>query len=235
MSILKPALFFVSVVLLSSCNTNDIETPGRVQPRDIFFDYKIWGEEGKNEVTCLLQFRYRRESGRTVKLDSPSHVEVDGELISADSARLTGSFYEIQKPIHEFIGKHTITVKDVNDNEYIEEFTFQPFTLPQELPDTIYRNDLIFNIQGLKPIDYLRVIAIDTSFISDDINEIDTLKMGKLIISKEKLEKLVNGPVTLLLNKEEESPVKNGTARGGKISVTYSLKRQLILMDQPGE
>lgn len=233
MSTLKQAFLFISVSCLISCITNEPETQSAVLPKDIFFDYKIWAEEGKDEVTCLLQFRFRRETARTVKLDSPSRVEIDGELIIVDSARISGPFYEIQKPITDFIGKHTITVIDINKKEYTEEFNFQPFSLLIELPDTIYRDDWTFEIEGLQPVDYLRIIAIDTSFKSDDINEIDTVKNGKLVIAKEKLSTLVNGPITLLLNKEEERSVKNGTERGGKISITYGLKREFVLTDTP--
>ena len=231
MSTLKQTFFFIILTCLLSCITNEPETHSPVLSKDIFFDYKIWGEEGKEAVTCLLQFRFRRETARSIKLDSPERVEIDGELIIADSARITGPFYEIQKPINDFIGSHTITVIDINKKEYKEEFIFQPFSLLTEIPDTIVRDDWIFNIEGLQPIDFLRIIAIDTSFKSDDINEIDTVKNGKLIIAKEKLRTLVNGPVTLLLNKEDERSVKNGTERGGKISITYGLKREFILAD----
>jgi hypothetical protein len=226
---LKIAFFLLSISGFISCQLHEQESPKAVPAKDIFFDYKIWGEEGKDAVTCLLQFRFRREAGRTVKLDSGVRVEVDGELIQPDSARITGPFFEIQKPIDDFTGSHTITFIDLNKKEYTEEFIFRPFSLLTEIPDTIYRDDLIFDIEGLQPVDYLRIIAIDTLFKSEDINEIDTVKNGKLIILKEKLKKLVNGPVTLWLNKEEERPVKNGTERGGKISIMYGLKREFVL------
>lgn len=225
-------LIILSVSWLIACDTNEPSTQGAVLPKDIFFDYKIWGEEGKDAVTCLLQFRFRRETGRTVKIDTPGRVEVDGEIIIADSARITGPFYEIQKPISDFIGSHTITFFDINQKKYTEEFNFQPFSLNVEIPDTLYREDWYFDIAGLQPNDYLRIIAIDTSFASEDINEIDTVRNGKLIIAKAKLRKLVNGPVTLLLNKEEERSVKNGTERGGKVSITYGIKKEFILADR---
>jgi hypothetical protein len=234
LSTLKHIFFFILGFFLTSCITNEQKPSGAVRPKDIFFDYKIWGEEGKETVTCLLQFRFRRETGLAVKLDSPAWVEIDGELIIADSARITGPFYEIQKPIDEFIGRHRITVIDINKKEYSEEFIFMPFSLLTEIPDTLTRGDWTFDFEGMQPIDYLRIIAIDTSFYSDDINEIDTVRNGKLIIPKEKLRTLVNGPVTLLLNKEEERAVKNGTQRGGKISITYGIKREFVLIGGDG-
>jgi hypothetical protein len=70
---------------------------------------------------------------------------------------------------------------------------------------------------------------IDTAFLSRDINEIDTVKDGRLIIPSEKLNNLVDGPITLLLYRETERPIRNGTRAGGRIVVSYGLRRAFEL------
>jgi len=65
----------------------------------------------------------------------------------------------------------------------------------KEKAETIHRADLVLDLTDLNKEDYIRVIAIDTAFRSRGINEMDTIKNGRLIISKQLLKNLVNGPV----------------------------------------
>jgi hypothetical protein len=213
-----------------SCK-NDIGGSKDVNPQNIYFDYKIWGEEGKNDITCLFRYHFSGQNGISLLLNEPSRVELDGEKIPPDSAKLSGVFYEIQKPIVDFTGKHTITFTGIDNIQYKEDFHFRPFVLKSGPPSISTRKNWMFQLEGLQPIDYIRVIVIDTSFASNGINEIDTVRNGTLVIQKEKLNNLVNGPVTMVLFKEEEQPIKNGTKRGGKLSITYGLKRQFELKE----
>jgi hypothetical protein len=217
-------LFFIS------CK-NDVGGSKDVNPQNIYFDYKIWGEEGKDDISCLLRFHFSGQNGISLLLDKPSRVELDGVEIPADSAKLSGVFYEIQKPLVDFTGKHTITFTGIDNKQYKEDFHFQPFGLKKGPPQISQRQDWVFQFEGLQPVDYIRVILIDTSFASNGINEIDTVKNGTLVIQKERLNNLVNGPVTMVLFKEEENPIKNGTKRGGKLSITYGLKRHFELKE----
>ena len=88
--------------------------------------------------------------------------------------KVTGAYYEVQRPLVSFMGKHTINFTDLNNREYSEEFEFTPFSLEPDVPSTLNRGDLVFNFKGLDPVDYLSVVLTDTSFTSVDINDIDT-------------------------------------------------------------
>jgi hypothetical protein len=217
-------LFFIS------CKS-DVGGSKDVNPQNIYFDYKIWGEEGKDNITCLFRYHFSGQNGMSLLLNEPSRVELDGEKIQPDSAKRSGVFYEKQRPLVDFTGKHTVTFTGIDNKQYKEDFHFQPFVLKTGTSPIRARQDWVFQLEGLQPLDYLRVIVIDTSFASNGINEIDTIKNGTLVIQKEKLNNLVNGPVTMVLFKEEEQPIKNGTKRGGKLSITYGLKRHFELKD----
>src|SRR5262249_51799027 len=169
-----------------------------VDPDTIFFEYIIRGYEDDSNVTLYLQFRIGGPNGYTITLSDPAKVELDGEVIRVDSAKLTGAYYEIQKPAESFVGKHTITFTDFNKKVYSEEFEYKPFSLETDL-DEVNRQDLVFNLEGLEKEDYLHVSATDTSFTSRDIVEVDTARDGKLVIPAGKLRYLVDGPITLLL------------------------------------
>ena len=214
---------------ITSCNSNEIGSSKDVNPQAIYFDYKIWGDEGTDDITVMLQFRFGGANGTTLVLEDPSKVELDGVAIKADSSKMTGAFYEVIKPVKEFAGKHNIVFTDNNNRQYREEFSFQPIRLRTTVPAIIKRGDLVFELNGLNPEDYVRVLLTDTSFASNGINRVDTVRNGRVVINKSDLDSLINGAIHLELYKEDEKPVKNGTAEGGQLSITYGLKREFVL------
>jgi hypothetical protein len=204
----------VLLVLFFSCTSNEIGNSKDVNPDAVFFDYEVWAEEGKEDVTVNLQYRMGGKNGTTLVLDEPSKVTLDGEQLKVDSAKVTGAYYEIQKPSISFAGKHTISFIDLNKKEYKEEFEFSPFTLDPNVPLTLNRGDLVFNFKGLDSIDYLSVILTDTSFTSRDINDVDTVRNGRLVIKAERLSALINGPIHLQFFREQTLPLKKPTKEG---------------------
>src|ERR1051326_5737579 len=199
--------FIFFLLLESACQNNTVANKKKIDPDAVFFDYIIRGDEDDSNVTLYLQFRIGGPNGYSLTLKDPAKVELDGELIPVDSAKLTGPYYEIQKPAEAFTGKHTITFTDFNKKIYAEEFEYKPFSLETEL-DEVERGDLVFDLEGLEKEDYLHVSATDTSFTSRDIVELDTVTNGKLIIPARKLRNLVDGPITLLLSKETQKIIK---------------------------
>ncbi len=222
-------LFFSFSVFIFSCTSNEIGNSKDVNPEAVYFDYKVWGEEGKDDITVMLQYRFGGKNGTTLVLNDPAKVSIDGKQIPADSSKLTGAFYEVMYPINNFSGKHRISFTDLNMKKYEEEFEFRPFTLKTKIPAQLKRGDLVFEMEGLNAVDYIRVFATDTSFESPGINRIDTVKNGRILISMTDLESLVNGPINLEFYKEDERPVKKGTKEGGVIAITYGVKREFEL------
>jgi len=220
---------FIFLLFVSACRNIEIRNKKDVDPDAVFFEYIIRGDEDDSNVTLYLQFRIGGPNGFTLTLKDPAKVELDGELIEVDSAKLTGAYYEIQKPAESFAGKHTITFTDFNKKVHSEEFEYKPFSMESEL-DEVGRGDLVFDLEGLEKEDYLHVSATDTSFTSRDIVEIDTARDGKLVIPARKLKYLVDGPITLLLSKETQKIIRNEIR--GRITVSYGLKRELELGSQ---
>ena len=225
------AVWLVSILFLFSCTSDEIGSSKDVNPEAVFFDYEIWAEEGKEDVTVNLQYRMGGKNGTTLVLDEPSKAMLDGEQLQVDSAKVTGAYYEVQRQMASFPGKHSITFIDLNRKEYKEEFEFTPFILDPDVPATLNRGDLVFNFKGLDSIAYLNVLLTDTSFNSTDINDIDTVRNGRLLISAQRLSALVNGPINMQFHREMEKPIRNGTKEGGKLYIHYGLKREFELKD----
>lgn len=225
-------ILIATTLLYTACNSKKTGSKD-IDPQTIYFDYQVWGDEGTDAVTVMLQYRLAGKNGPTLLLEEPGKVELDGELIKADSSKITGAFYEIQKPVKEFTGKHTIVFTDINLKQYSEEFLFQPFAFVDPLPDSLPRGDITFELEGVEKKNYIRIVLTDTSRQHDGINRVDTVTNGRIIITEKDLRDISNGPVHLELIKEEERKVKNGTPEGGRMSISYGLKREFKLVNPP--
>lgn len=219
--------FLIGSLLLSACTDN--ENNGAKEETAPYAQYRIWGEEGRDNVTCLLRFKPSASSSQTFTLQQPARVQLDSEVLTADSSRLGGAYYEVQKPLANFAGDHTITFTAINGKKYTETFAFQPFTIANILPETISRTDLDLQLTGLKSGDQVRVFLLDTSFADNGMNDVQTVTNGRLKISQQQLSQLAPGPITLQLIREEERPLKNPPKNGGHISISYQITRDLEL------
>jgi hypothetical protein len=221
-------------LLIISCTDNEPSAPREVNPDDIFFDYQVRSEETDSFVTVMLQYRYRNARGSTVLLSPSLKVQLDGEAVKPDSSRLTGAYYEIRKPAAGFEGEHTITFMSGEQKEYKETFHFSRLSLAGEAPDTIPvprsgDNDWVFQLEGAGNQEYIRVVLTDTARYHEGINRVDTVQNGRLVITAKELQRFARGPVHLELIREEERKLSNGPARGGRIALEYTLRREYIL------
>jgi len=227
----KPFSFIIALSLFCFVACTNIETPRKknATPPSIFFDYKIRAQENDSNVSVYLLYRINGPGGNTIKLSDPANVQLDGDTIAVDSAKLTGAFYDVEKPAQSFQGRHTIVFTDFDSKQHSVEFVYKPFTLKTKIPSTIKRGDLTFDFAGLANEDYVRVILADTSFMSPDLHEIDTIMNNRLVIPENKLKNLVNGPVVLLLSKEIERPVHSDARTHGRIMISYGMQREFEL------
>ena len=226
-------LFLALVLLFTSCQNNAEKKEAEgINPNAIYYDYRVWGEEEKENVTVMLQYRYGEEDGEAIFLDEPSKVSLDGMELKPDSAKLTGVFYEAIKPISEFKGAHTIVFTDSRQKEHKVEFSFQPFTLASELPAQVKKRPFIIKLANFpEKRTRIQLVMIDTSYITPDVNEEFEIERGEISIDKDKLANLFVGPVTLEIYLEEEKNLRSASRAGGRILITYGLRRQFEFVE----
>ena len=222
-------LFLFLLFSGTSCLNRQLDEEG-VNPDTIYFDYKITANESDDNLTVMLQYR-DGEDGDAIAIKEPGAVLLDGEPMSATNTKMSGTFYEVHKPIAAFAGKHNIVFRTIDKKEYKEEFNFRPVSLSTAFADTFRRNDLALELDGLDTADFIRVLMTDTSFKNEGINRVDKVLNGRLVITKADLENLANGPIQLEFIREYERSVKNGTEEGGRLQITYSIKREFFLKD----
>lgn len=218
-------IVLLAIFFLHSCTDEDGAPAKKQGSTNIFFDYQVSGDEGRDDVTCLMRFQEGDADGDAVLLPS---VEVDGQPVSPDSARITGVYYEVRRPLTEFVGVHRISFTDSKKNKVEQEFTFSPFTLKTDLPPQVSRSNLVLDLDGVEKGTDIRLVLTDSSFESPDINK--TVRFtGPIRLDPLILQKLVNGPIILLINSEGERRIWNNAR--GRISISYGLQREFELVD----
>ncbi len=233
---IRTADFFVLLAIclpaiLVSCKSKDKNLPAKNVTDNIYFDYKISAEEGYDNLTVLLKYRDGDKTGEAFSPAVLENVKLDEEILVADSSKMNGVFYEIQKPISVFAGKHYITFSTTDGSAYKEEINFSPMLLTTRIPETIHREDLVLDFAGLENEDFVRIVLTDTSFFNDGINRIDTILNNQLILSKKDLENLADGPILLEFIREFERPIKNAGEAGGRVRINYTLRRSFNLQN----
>src|SRR6476620_870230 len=181
-------LFVFPLIVLSSCLNNDKEKKNEgPDPNGIYYDYRISAEEGKDNVTVMLQYRYGGEDAPSFALEEPSNVSLDGITPKPDSAKLAGVFYELMKPIESFRGKHTIVFTDSREKEHKVRFSFETFSLVNEIPDQINKKPYTIQLANFPTVQTkIQLVMVDTSFATDDVNEELTIEKGEIFIDEHK-------------------------------------------------
>lgn len=222
-------LFFGFAAIVAGCTNRD-KTNNKTSFGQFYFDYSITGEEGNENVTCVFQYKYGDEEGKAVNIQ-PAKVELDGQPVETDSAKLSGFFYEVQKPIDSFAGKHSI-VFITPEKKYSNEFQFSLFTIEEELPEKMQRKPFTIHLKNFPSGEKsVRLILLDTAFESSGFNDKVPVINGKVNIDEYILSTIKKGPVVLELYLEQELPLKQRTPAGGKISITYGLKKEFELVN----
>jgi hypothetical protein len=210
-------------LIFLSCNGEDKKAPVAQAASDLYLDYKVAAEETAEYAVVLVHFRKGGAEANAIALEEGSQVSLDGQPLVADSARLAGVYYEAQLPLADFAGPHKIVYTDKQGQNFEQSFQFVPLTIA-DMPPVIEREDLNLDLGQSGQNSRIQVIVTDTSFSTADINEEYKAGKGQIVISKDALKKVANGPLTLELVKEEVTPLPNG-----RLVINYTLRRELEL------
>lgn len=222
------SVLLLSSLLITSCGDTD-RKEGWGSSDGMYATYSIWGEEDKELATVFFQFQKEGSRGMATSLKHPSKIFLDGTIMTADSAKETGAFYELQIPSDDFAGVHKILFIDEDKTEYEEEFLFRPFSLKNVIADSLKRKDLVLYFEGLPDSATIRVVITDTALDGEGINEEIMVKNNQLDLRK-LLPVVANGPIMMQLFREEEKLLNKSYGKA-LVSLRYSLKREFELKD----
>lgn len=229
---MKKLLPFSCFLFLLACtNEQEAKTVDMPSAGGIYQNFLVSGEEGREAVTVRLQFHEGGRDGDAILLHKPVNVFLDDTPLPPDSTKFNGVYYEVSVPVADFTGRHTIRFTGNDGKEYKEEFNFAPFTLAKEIPEAVKKEPFAIQLKGVgEASEFIRLVIVDTSMQSADVNEDVLMEEGRIVITEDHLANLTDGPVYLELYREQEQLVRNKAKGGGKLVIAYALKRQLTLL-----
>jgi len=221
-------LLFMVFLSVYSCSSRDKKHNGPASPELLYLDYQLNAEAGDDKLT--LKFRFLdEEDGDVFSLPAGAGLFLDGEELQADSTKGSGVFYEVHKEMETFAGIHEVELRNQGKTLLTDHFSFRPIRPVYDIPDTIDRGDLLLELEGLEPEDYIRTTATDTAFYNPGVNRLDTIKNGQYFLAANELGKLHSGPVQLLLQREWELYLEGENGPRGKKSLNFLLKKEIYL------
>ena len=212
---------------LIACNDND-KVGAQTDLNDIYADYKVFGEEENETVTVLLQFRAGGADGKTIVIKSPGKVTIDGTPLQADSAGVSGAYYEAAFPLASFEGAHTIMFESPDGKRHRQPFKFSSFKFKDEPATAVQMKARRFYLEGLPDTAKLRLLMTDTSFATRDVNLETEIQDGSILITDQMWRALKPGPLFLEIYREESKGISGFSKSGGSITIHYGLKREFI-------
>jgi hypothetical protein len=226
-------LLFCSFFLpwLTSCQNDEVGRNNAAEEDGLYYDYQVSAEEGREEATMRLQYKDGDENGETLAMEKPAKVLFDGAELAADSSRFTGTYYELIKPVAELSGGHSIVFIDAKGGEHKVEFSFQLFSLVEELPGRMPARPFTIHFSDFPSSPTtVRVVMTDTSLQSAGVNEELLVEEGTLTIDESLLNHLTEGPVTMEISREEIQPIQTLAGEKGRLLLSYALRRQFELV-----
>lgn len=213
----------LSASFLTACSSNEIGDSKDVNQDKIYMDYSISHTEGDENVDITCQFRFAGNAGTTLVLSEGSKVEFDGEMLKADSSVGGGAFYNIQKPVSDFYGKHTIRFINTSGKQFDNEFTFSPFSITNSNMEADRTKDLRISYRSapLTKEDYAEVYSTgtDSSFHYSQ----DGSDSSIIIPAKELLRQKANS-LSVECKLYREIDLQQSASEGGVIRVRQELK-----------
>ena len=219
------------IIVLNSCTNDRDDRPVEISASKLYLDYQVNADEESGLVTVKLEFHAGGRNGPGIEIPTPGKVELDGQALTAERSKLGGAYYEYSSAASDFEGKHAIHFNSGDGRYDTTAFEFATIMLRNQLPDSLHRSDLVFELEGLDSVDYVQVLLSDTSFYSRGIDRTDSVRQGRVLIGMEELDAVKNGPVQLEFYREAERRLRPTNGISGKIYFSYGIKRQFYLVD----
>ncbi|MEP7236472.1 MAG: hypothetical protein ABI685_01350 [Ferruginibacter sp.] len=225
MQVQKPVLAAILFLMVgaSSCDNTEIGNSSDVNQDKIYMNYSISAYEESGNVDLNFQYRFAGSGGTTLLLNEPSQIELDGEKLKADSSKAMGVFYNANKDLSRFFGKHTIVFTDFNGKKFENIFDFAPFTI-NAIPETVDRNkDLVisFNTLPLGTNDNVEVNSYDTD---SSFHYEMTKHSSSITIPAEEFKRQKQATFSLDFELFKDIPLTTTASEGGSLKMYYRLK-----------
>jgi hypothetical protein len=221
------AYLITASLVFVACNSTEIGESKDIEPNAIAQQINVDYKENEG-LSAKIRFRVSGLNGTTLVLNQPAKVALNNDALSVDSSKYYGAYYG--KSLGSGIGTHQFAYTDKAGKTYKNSFTFNGFGLKNNIPSSISKSqDLSIAINGVSSTESVEYNVKDTSFGNDIAGKVNLIN-GNLIISKNNLSKLKNGPIFIDISCQKEQPIKEGTSEGGTIYYNFAIKTRKTIL-----
>lgn len=221
----KPFLAGILFLLagMAACDSTEIGDSKDVNQDKIYMDYHITCEEATGNVVLNFKYRFAGSAGTTLVLNEPSQVELDGKKLAVDSTEFSGAFYEVEKKISEYTGKHLVSFTDFSGKKWDNTFDIAPLALDPlpEIADKKKDLEIAYSTVPMGANDYLEISSsgTDSSFRYEQPGP-----ARSITIPVKELKRQKGRSLSLACTFYREIALSQTASEGGRLKMTYRLK-----------
>jgi hypothetical protein len=228
-SLITISFFYLLLFSAIGCSSSEIGESKDVSQETIYQQYAISYDEGEENATVYVQFRFAGNNGTTLVLTKPAAIQFDGVKLTVDSSDFEGAFYRKSIPVNNFYGDHLFTYTDINKKKFENNFSVGQFRLVNVPENAVKHGSLKIPFEGmpLGPDDYIELTAVDTdSTFSVTHTSKDTDPF--ITIEKEEIERQTGSYLKLAATLYRKIALQQNTTEGGKLQIEHALKPVII-------
>jgi hypothetical protein len=228
-SLVTISFFYLLLFSTMGCSSSEIGESKDVSQETIYQQYAISYDEGEENATVYVQFRFAGDNGTTLVLTKPAAIQFDGVKLTVDSSDFEGAFYRKSIPVNNFYGDHLFTYTDINKKKFENNFSVGQFRLVNVPENAVKHGSLKIPFEGmpLGPDDYIELTAVDTdSTFSVTNTSKDTDPF--ITIEKEEIERQTGSYLKLAATLYRKIALQQNTTEGGKLQIEHALKPVII-------
>ncbi|MCK9613547.1 MAG: hypothetical protein PHR81_11240 [Bacteroidales bacterium] len=225
-------LMVMVVLFFAHCASNETANSDTVKQSEIYQSYSVTYNSGEKELTATASFRFGGANGTTLLLVKPSKVIFENEEMPNEQNIFSGTFYEINKQT-TVQPEYTYTFTDCEEKPYTNNALMIPVEI-SKCPETTDKSEGL-TIEWSYPLQNGESIHL---FIEDKNNGSATVCTNvfgatSISLNPEDLKKLKPGEVSVYLERENSTSLKNATHLGGNMFVKYISKKAGLKLTGP--
>ena len=210
---------FIAATLLTLVFTGCVREPSDSVNQDkIFTDYELFYNANEDKTYARATFRFSNAFGTKLELAGISEVLFEGDILTFNQAL---AYYE--KEMAGLVEQGTFEWTDTEGNQFTNSVSINEIAYPADL-DTIDRSaafELTWVGDELGEMENVTITANGENEGDAQVFVTNDMGSNSIILSKNLLEKIGEGPGTLFMDRRYQPGLTEATSAGGIITGRY--------------
>ncbi|MBI5916271.1 MAG: hypothetical protein HY842_12920 [Bacteroidetes bacterium] len=201
------------------------ETSDSVDQDKIFTNYELFYDANADKTYARATFTFSNLLGTKLELSNPSKVTFNGDMLSFQNAL---AYYE--KEYAGFVESGTFVWEDTEGNTFTNEISIHEIAFPAGV-DTILRSaayELTWVGDSLSQSETVILTVNGENELDGQIFSTNNLGSQSIILDKDKLGKVGQGPGMMWLDRNYLPALTQATSAGGIINGRYRPTNQPV-------